>query len=602
MRRAAEPVAAEDSRSAEEELPGLYAMQGLRVPVPVMLAAAFIAWLAAGRAPAALLLGWLGAVGLVLLLRWWVIREAARSRQTPIATRMNAIALVSALGGVVHGQSVLFWPYMDDLSRAVQSMFVLGLCAGAVATEFGYLRVFLAYMLPMLAPLALTWARALAPPGGSWLQGASGVMLLMVAMYGALLTVLARDTFRLFRESFDSRQRLREALDAAEAANRAKTRFLASASHDLRQPMHTLSLFAAALAMRPLDAATRDITTQMNMALHALGTQLDALLDMSKLDAGVVPVKARNFALAAFLSRLHEEFEPIARRKGLELVLHTPVDGLCYTDPLLLERVLRNLLDNAIKYSDAGQITLGAERSGAGFEVYVRDTGQGIAPDEQEHVFEEFYQLGNPERDRTQGLGLGLSIVRRLAELLQLGLTMQSTLAQGTEFRLRLAPGFSKDEPPQAAAPALASIRGLRVLVVDDEEAVRDGMRAVLEALGCEVQLATGSIDAESLARATAPDIVLADFRLLGDDDGLAAVRRLRLLHPGLAALLVSGDTAPQRLREAHAAGLRLLHKPVSLEVLTGAIRDEVDRARGKSAAIHDASTRNPPGSPPGLM
>lgn len=563
---------------AEEELPALYAGQGWRVPVPVMLAAVFIAWLAADRAPRPLLFGWVGTVAAVLLLRWWVIRTAARARHAPILPRMNVIAAVSALGGIVHGQSVMFWPYMDDLARAAQSMFVLGLCAGAVATEFGYLRVFLAYALPMLAPLGFAWARALAAPDAAWWTGASGVIALMVAMYGVLLSVLARDTFRLFRESFESRLRLRRALEQAETANRAKTRFLASASHDLRQPMHTLSLFSAALTMRPLDAETRAITTQMNMAMHALSTQLDALLDISKLDAGVVPVRSACFPLDPFLSRLREEFEAIAVRKGLALHVHSPRQGVCCTDPLLLERVLRNLLDNAIKYTPSGRVELTAARVDGVYQLSVSDTGLGIPHDEQERVFEEFYQLGNPERDRAQGLGLGLSIVRRLSELLQLGVSMRSAPGQGTVFTLQVAAADLNDERLDAGVAPLPSIRGLRVLVVDDEEAVREGMRAVLEALGSEVMLAAGSDEAEHLARQSPPDIVLADFRLRGADDGVAAVRRLRVVTPGLAALLVSGDTAPARLREADAAGLRLLHKPAGVELLTRAIREEVDR------------------------
>jgi signal transduction histidine kinase/CheY-like chemotaxis protein len=579
------PLPNGESQRAEDELPALYASQGLRVPIPVMTAALFIAWLAAERAPRWLLIGWVSAVAMVLLLRWVFNQIAARAQHIPIMYRLNSLAVVSALTGIVHGQSVLFWPYMDESSRVVQTMFVLGLSAGSVATQFGYMRIVMAYLLPALTPMALVWAQALAPPGASWLKGPSGIMLLLVAMYGGLLAVLARDTFKLFRESFESRQRLKRALEVAEAANSSKTRFLASASHDLRQPMHTLSLFSAALAMRPLDPVTRDITVQMNMAMHALGTQLDALLDISKLDAGVVTVNARHFPLVPFLSRLGEEFQPIAQRKGLELRVHLPSQGIFHTDSLLLERVLRNLLDNAIKYTDTGHVELTVAHHDSHFELRVRDTGQGIPKAEQERVFEEFYQLGNPQRDRTQGLGLGLSIVRRLASLLQIPIAMHSVPGQGTSFTLQLAAGVSPDAPLQPDVSTLPSIRGLRVLVIDDEEAVREGMRAVLEALGCEVQLAAGSEEAEKLARHTPPDVVLADFRLHGSDDGLAAVRRLRVIHPGLAALLVSGDTAPQRLREAHAAGLRLLHKPASVDALTRAIREEIDLEREKAHA-----------------
>lgn len=566
------------ARCAEEELPALYAIQGIRVPLPVMVSAVFLAWLAAERAPIWLMIGWVAAVALVLLIRWWVIRHAARAIHQPISKRMNAIAAVSALGGIVHGQSILFWPYMDELSRAIQTAFVLGLCAGAVASEFGHMRVFLAYMLPMLIPLAFAWAQALAKPGGSLINGVSGLMILMVGMFGCLLIALARDTFQLFRESFDARQRLRIALEQAESANRAKTRFLASASHDLRQPMHTLSLFSAALGMRPLDPATRDIANHMNTALLALSTQLDSLLDISKLDAGVVAVSARNFPLAPFLYRLGKEFQPIAQAKSLMLQVHAPSDGICRTDPLLLERVIRNLLDNAFKYTDNGKITLTARETSAGYVVCVRDTGPGIAMAEQDQVFEEFYQLNNPQRDRSQGLGLGLSIVRRLSDLLQLAVKMTSTVGVGTAFTLQIDAGVADDKPFEQAPVLPASINGLKVLVIDDEAAVRAGMRTLLEALGGEVQAASGTEEALALASVTRPDVVLADFRLHGSDDGLAAVRSLRVKYPGLAALLVSGDTAPQRLRDAHAAGLPLLHKPTSAQVLAQAIRAEVDR------------------------
>jgi len=572
------------ARSAEEELPGLYHGQGLRVPLPVLLAAIFIAGLAFQRAPLTLSLGWLLAVVLVLLARAWVIREAARRHDLPIGWRINAIALASLLGGIVQGQSMLFWPYMGELERAAQSVFLLGLCAGAVATQFGQPRVFLAYLVPMLAPLALTWAGELARAGGPWWHGPPAVMVLMFAIYGTLLAVLARDTWRLFRDSFDSRQRMQAALEQAESANRAKTRFLASASHDLRQPMHTLSLFAAALSMRPLDEPSRAIAQQMNQALQALSSQLDALLDVSKLDAGVVVARPGVLPLDELLSRLRDEFAPVAQRRGLSLVVLHPPGLLVHIDGLLLDRVLRNLLDNAIKYTQQGQVALSVRTAGGGVEIEVADTGPGIALHEQERVFEEFYQLDNPERDRQQGLGLGLSIVRRLAELLQLQLRMVSEPGLGTRFLMLVpaanAPTYAWPAPPTA----MPSLRGLRVLVVDDEEAVREGMRTLLSGMGCEVKGATGTAEALDMAAEQTFDIALVDFRLRGDDNGVWAVQRLRQAQPGLAALLVSGDTAPERLREAHATSLRLLHKPVSVDALVRAIREQVDANRSNEA------------------
>jgi signal transduction histidine kinase/ActR/RegA family two-component response regulator len=431
----------------------------------------------------------------------------------------------------------------------------------------------------MILPLTWTWAQELSRQldGRPWWQGPPLVLTALFMIYGALLIVLARDTWRMFRNSFESRRQLQAALDTAESANRAKTRFLASASHDLRQPMHTLSLFAAALSMRPLDDRSRAIAQQMNQALQALSSQLDVLLDVSKLDAGIVEASAADVDIRALLGRLRDEFEPAALRKGLALRAECPPSARAHTDALLLDRVLRNLLDNALKYTLHGEVVLRAGPAPDGrLQLEVVDTGPGIAAEEHERVFEEFYQLGNAERDRRQGLGLGLSIVRRLAELLGLGLRMHSAPGAGTRFCMSVAAATALPAAPAGPGIALPTLAGLKVLVIDDEEAVREGMRTLLEAYGCRVSLAGGTAGALKAAAEAPPDLVLADFRLREHDDGLLAVRQLRAQHPGLPALLVSGDTAPERLREARAAGLPLLHKPVAAEVLVLAIHKAV--------------------------
>ena len=589
------------SLGPEHELPRLYDSQHALVPVPVLAAAGLIAWLAANQAPLWLTAGWWATVAAVLALRWWVVRQAALRVQLPITWRLNAVALVSGLGGVVHGASVLFWPYLSAVGREVQTVFVLGLCAGAVASVFGYPRIFLAYLVPMLLAVAWAWAQALAPASGGWWRGESAVILAMFVMYGALLAVLARDTYRLFSDGYYTRQRLQVALDQAEAANRAKTRFLASASHDLRQPMHTLTLFAAALSMRPLDERSTAITRQMNTALQSLSSQLDALLDVST---------PTNLALDELLAKLHAEFSTPALHKGLALHLNCPPGARVRCDGLLFERALRNLLDNAIKYTQRGEVVLTAKTHEQGFMVEVQDTGPGIALAEQERVFEEFYQLGNPERDRSQGLGLGLSIVRRLAALMQLPLQLRSQPGRGVVVSLLLPPADAPAQPAPTAPAPLPSLQGLDVLVIDDEEAVREGMQALLESLGCTVRVAASTAAAHSLAAVRMPHIVLADYRLRGQDDGVATVRALREQHgqnggknggqsggqsgnattSPLAALLISGDTAPQRLRDAQAAGLVLLHKPVPVGVLVQAIHTALNQPASGKPPSHQAS------------
>ena len=211
--------------------------------------------------------------------------------------------------------------------------------------------------------------------------------------------------------------------------------------------------------------------------------------------------------------------------------------------------------------------------------ISISDSGRGIVAEEQQKVFEEFYQVGNPERDRARGLGLGLSIVRRLAKLLAIDLGMRSEPGAGTRFELRLPLTYTQAQPV-APAVSLRSALNVKVLVLDDERAVRQGVRLLLEELGCDCTEAGTTGEALACVALSRPDIVLADMRLRGGDTGIAAVRAIRAAVGQIPALLVSGDTAPDRLQEASRAGIRLLHKPVSMDVLRGAIEEATAAAR----------------------
>jgi signal transduction histidine kinase/ActR/RegA family two-component response regulator len=364
-------------------------------------------------------------------------------------------------------------------------------------------------------------------------------------------------------ELMESRRRLQEALATAERASRAKTRFLAAASHDLRQPLHALTFLTAALDMRPLDAPAREIVRKMTGALEDLSGEFDALLDISKLDAGLVTISASSFEAEPFLGRVAEAFVPVARARGLLFEVSGDSGVYVRTDRPLFERVVRNLLDNAFKYTEKGTVRLACTAAGARCRIVVADSGIGIPESEHEHVFEEFYQVGNPERDRRKGMGLGLSIVRRLTELLGVKLSMDSHVGRGTTFALELetvAAPHRVDEPAQAPSSGLAD---RQVLLVDDEVAPRDALRAYLEGLGCHVSVAGTLREAATAAMLDEPDIVLADFRLRQGETGLEAIQRLRESRPRLPAIIVTGDTAPERLAELDGTGIEVLHKPV---------------------------------------
>ena len=577
------PVAARPERTLGEELIAALARQGRRVPIPVFLSSMVVAIMASRAHSALPATAWLAAVAAVLTVRWLLLGRLPTMHRLTVDERIKVAIALSALNGVVQAASTLFTPWLDVTGRAALTVLLLGLCAGSVATTAGYRPIFMAFMVPAVLSLSLAWAFGPVADDQRWIARSVAALILV---FGAMLLALAADAYRLFSESFEIRRDqielnrlLRSALGDAETANRAKTRFLASASHDLRQPLHTLSLFSAALMMRPLDASTRTLADQMGTALRALGTQLDALLDISKLDAGIVAVRPAVFSLAAFMRQRDAESRMLAEAKGLSLTFACPPDAFCEIDEALFARLVRNLIDNAIKYTDAGWVTVQVHVEGVDCVVRIRDSGRGIPASEHEHVFEEFYQLDNPERDRTRGLGLGLSIVRRLSSLLGVRVALDSAVGRGTEFCLTL-PLAQREAPREVAGPPppTALPLKLQVLVIDDEEAVRKGMEALLASHGCAVASASGIAAALASGQANPPDIVVADLRLRGGEDGIAAIRQLREAHPDLPALLVSGDTAPDRLQEAHAAGVRLLSKPVDPAELVDAIAREIQR------------------------
>ncbi len=553
-----------------EELLRLLSAQVTHSPVSVIVSMSIIAYMAYQQAPNLLWLWscWLGLVVLAQAARVVIIRGLrARSHLEPHRTLRTA-ALVNVCNTILHSVSLVFFPLFTPFQAALQSMLIIGMGVVSTVTAMGFLPFALAHICLGLLPLFSMWV-------WSGLAGPGGVMGLLIAVngFGYMVTLffVSRRIFAMFRESFEMRAQLEDALTQAEAAGNAKTRFLASASHDLRQPIHTLSLFSAALGMRELDARATHIAENIDSAVKALAYQLDALLDISKLDAGIVSVKLTRFNLDTMLHRLHEEFLAPAAEKDISISLDCPQAAVVRSDPGLLERIMRNLLTNAIAHNSDCTIQVVATREGELWEVTVSDTGTGISEHDQQHVFEEFYQVENPERDRSKGLGLGLAIVQRLSKLLDLKLALESEPGWGTRFTLSI-PADAMPATTTEAQRQVSSLEELKILVVDDESQVRDGMKVLLEVLGCSVQVASNTSDAVSMATTEKPDLALVDFRLRDHDTGLNTIDRLRHLYPGLPAIIISGDTAPDRLQQARAAGVPILAKPVLVDPLKQAI------------------------------
>jgi signal transduction histidine kinase/CheY-like chemotaxis protein len=363
-------------------------------------------------------------------------------------------------------------------------------------------------------------------------------------------------------------RKVAERTQELELANQAKSSFLRAASHDLRQPMHALGLLVSQLEERAEDPETHRIAEQAQTAVTALQELLDAILDISRLDAGVISPEIKDFAVGSLLARLDTAFAPSAAEKGLSWRT-VPSRLQVRSDPVLLERLLLNLAANAIRYTQRGGVLMGCRRRDQWVCIQVWDTGIGIAPEQQQAIFQEFYQVANPEGDRRRGLGLGLAIAARLAHLLGCRISVASRPGKGSVFALEVPRGEKPATPPVevSALGTIDSVRGAFVLVVDDDALVCSAMQSQLKGWGCQVVTATNGDEAVAAIEPfdRFPDCVLCDYRLPGAETGISVVRRLRdLARYEFPAALISGDTTPESLREAKASGLPLLTKPVA--------------------------------------
>lgn len=382
-------------------------------------------------------------------------------------------------------------------------------------------------------------------------------------------------------EADDRISELAAARDAAIRADMEKSRFLAIASHDLRQPVHAIGLFAATLEKRLAGTPEEPLVRNLNRAIDGLDRSFNVMLDISRLDAGAVEPRMQQFPLRDLFRRLHMHFSGQAEQKGLGLRF-SPGGKSVSSDPQLLERVLGNLVQNAIKYTEQGGIVVVARSTPTHIHIEVWDTGVGIRAADLPKVFDEFYQVGRGERVRVQGLGMGLAIVKRLVRLMRHRLTVTSRPGRGTMFRLAIAlGGLPEIQDVTAAADTLPMpvMQARTVLVLDDEEAIRDGLAGLLEEWGYDA-VAVGSIaEAEAAVDRleVPPDLILSDLHL-GDGpdgrDGIAAIDAIRArCGADVPAMLITGDTSHAEIRRATDSGHRVLFKPVQPRKLFDALR-----------------------------
>ncbi len=549
--------------------------------VLISLAAAYVL---RSTVPASWLVGWLGALYLLTAIRVLAARRFfSRNREPASVLRWAWLAAAfSCVSGLLWG--MLGWVGFVP-EQPVAFLFTIvaltGLVCGTVPSLSAFPPALVGSIIATVLPVMVRAFINGGDTAGAYLALLTG--LVTINLYYCRTTHrMLRETIRLRLENVELVGHLEEERDRAQAADRAKTRFLAAASHDLRQPIHALSLLIATLAALGHRGAVqsgdaRDLAGKAKSIVGNLSALLNGLLDISRLDAGVVTVARETVNLSQLFDQLSNEFVSAAKDRGLDwrvVESRLQVDS----DPMMLKRVLGNLLSNAFRYTRSGGVLLGCRRRGTSVEIQVWDTGPGIPADQQAMIFEEFVQLQNPARDRTQGLGLGLAIVRRTVALLQHPLKLASVPGRGSMFSVTvpIASAVETPLPDNRASPPGTAVS---IMVVEDEEDVLDVMVQLLTLQGHRIYAGRSAaevqqVHAEAIAAGDAPvDLILADYRLGDGVTGLEAIEAL-CAHIGrsVPAIIVTGDTSPSRIREATAGGHRILHKPVTGEELHEAI------------------------------
>ena len=519
---------------------------------------------------------WLVSHALVVAGVYLTLRSIAPFTDPAQQAARKLIACMSAMGlswGSL-GYVVLYWGTPESVIYAIGIISTVS--SGALGLGAPLYRAYVTYLTCAIGGVKMAVALA----GGPVMWPA----LFLTGVYYALTGMQARTADRATRRSIALKlendrlvsqlraesQRALAAQEAAEKADRDKSRFLAAASHDLRQPLHAMGLFLESLQRSPLNDHQLTVLGHAHAASGAAAEMLTTLLDYSRLEAGVVKVRPDAFAVQPLLTALEQEFGVQADTAGL--VYRTrETSAAAFADRSLVGLVMHNFISNALRYTAKGGVLIACRTRGKRLALEVWDTGPGIPRSQWDNIFKEFHQLGNPERDRRKGLGLGLAIVQRLAREMNTSVEVLSQPGRGSVFRLWLDRWQGALEDDTAPAPDTVSLVGLKVLAIDDDEAVRLGMQSLLHSWGCQCITAESSADALECLEDITPDIIITDFRLRHEETGKQVLQALRAyLGTSVPAIIMTGDTSPQRLRDAQSTSALLLHKPVS----TGQLRD----------------------------
>lgn len=528
--------------------------------------------------PHAVLTTWMGLMLAMIGVRGAIYYRYRKQFVPDLVERYGLfLVLGSASAGLIWGMAGVFLFVPDRLDYQLFVLLCLfAMSGGSTFSLSNYLPAYYAFAPLTLLPVTIQ----LLLHGGSIhtaLAASTFIFLAAMTSFNIKINRNFKLSHQLRFENLELIEQLQQQKAEAERANRAKSKFLAAASHDLRQPLYALSLFSSVLEELDKEPEAVRAVEQIKKSVSSLQILFDALLDISKLDAGVIVPERTNFRMQPVLQRLRHDFEPQAHDAGIQLIFEDCSDTV-YSEPALLDRILRNFVSNAIRYTPDGSVTISCETSDTSTCIRVTDTGPGIPLESQEEIFQEFHQLENPERDRGKGLGLGLSIAKRAANLLEHPIQVDSRPGRGSTFSVSVP--IAQDQPDAQTVhnPARSSQgdHNLLVLVMDDEQAILDGTTALLEMWGCRVIAHTSCEEAlnDLTSSGHSPDAIISDYFLSDGQNGIESIGKVRqLLQREVPSLLVTGDIDKERLREFDDSGLSVLYKPVAPAKLRAFLR-----------------------------
>ncbi len=586
----------------DEQVRQLY-RQSRTVFLPNLVAMPAIVYALWDAFPHSVLLGWGAALYFVTAVRALAVwLGGRRERKGAESLRWGwLLAVLNMVSGSVWGVGAfLFVGQADPLAQAFFIIMLAAMVAGAVASFSPFYPAYALFALPCVGPVVvramLEWAQN---PGRDariyLLLGIVAVVFLAVHLVFARTNERALiESIKLRFEKLDLVEQLTVQKELAEAANIAKSRFLAAASHDLRQPMHALGLFIDALRSESHPPATSRIVESVTESHVAACALLENILEFSRVEAGIIKPAFESIPVQRVLDQMRTEYALQASAADLELRV-IPSSAHVRTDPVLLARLLGNFVSNAIRYTEQGRVVIGCRRERRALRIEVHDTGIGIPPEEHQAVFREFYQVdsGARRRRRNVGMGLGLAIVSGLAAALDHAVRVASTPGKGSAFSVRLPLADAATVGAPAYAQVADDLAGRTVLVIDDEPAIRDAVCEVLRRW--KVRPIAASSAAEALAalraRGGTPDAIVVDYQLEGGKTGLDAIAQIdAALGVTIPAIIVTGDTQPERLREASAQGRLLLHKPLAPMRLRAALTSVLQAAPKPARAAQQPS------------